>query len=283
MKKSLVALACLLSFSVTAQAESTYVRHPMLTQQSIQSKHSLDLSKLLKSHYAFGLRDTHTGRMIYSEHGQMNFLKNGGIGQADMPLQAYAFPTDPNDTTCKLIDLVFPTTLAPQATHELRLSMNLDSRSAIPTGNFNPDDSTTYNRVINIKIIDSLGKSHDFLLYFVKKSPNDWSTYISIDTQLIAHGAISFDQSGNLANADDLAAITFYPKNGAAAQTLSITPTQLTAYATDTAERRFTQDGSETGYLVSFEIDTVGDVNLTYDNDITVPFAKIATFPATTR
>lgn len=282
MKKSIACLSCLLSLITIAHANTPITSHKMLMHTSISSKTSLDFKKFLQGKYVFALRNTETGQRIYTQNGQMNFLPNGGIGQNNMVLQAYAFPSDLLDNTCKLIDLVLPITIAPQATTEINLNINLDAKQPIVKASFNQNDTSTYNYVVTKEIYDSLGDQHHFALYFIKAAENNWSAYITIDDQLITRDQIQFSSSGALYNTGNLSSINFYPKNGAnPSQPIILVLTNSTQYATPSYVKFITQNGNTVGQLTSFDIDNIGDINLTYSNDVTITFAKIAVFPNT--
>lgn len=281
MKKLLAYSSCLLSFMTTPYANTAFIPHKTLIHASL-SNHSLDLSKSLKGNYMFALRDPQTGRLVYTQNAQMNFLKNGSIGQNNMPLQAYTFPTEILESSCNLVDLVLPPTLAPQATHEINLSLNLDSKNPVIHDTFNMNDTRSYSYMVNSEIYDSLGNKHDAGIYFIKIVNNVWSVYVSIDDQLITRGQVYFNPNGTLNNTEGLTTINYYPKNGAEPiQAITITFNNLTQFATNSYVQASDQDGSTTGYLTSFTIDNIGDINLTYSNHITIPFAKIAVFPNT--
>lgn len=81
---------------------------------------------------------------------------------------------------------------APTKTSEVDVRMNLpagDSFISDAPGNFDPDDSLTFNNSTSITIFDSLGDSHVMTYYFIKDNPetapNQWMMFAAVDGKVI--------------------------------------------------------------------------------------------------
>lgn len=77
---------------------------------------------------------------------------------------------------------------APTATSEVDIRMNLpagDSYIADAPGNFDPEDTLTFNHSTSVTTFDSLGDSHIMTYYFVKDdpltTPNSWMMFAAVD------------------------------------------------------------------------------------------------------
>jgi len=81
---------------------------------------------------------------------------------------------------------------APTKTSEVDVRMNLpagDAYIASAPGNFDPDDSKTFNNSTSVTVFDSLGDSHIMTYYYVKDNPdtapNQWVMFSAIDGKVI--------------------------------------------------------------------------------------------------
>ncbi|MFT5813296.1 MAG: flagellar hook protein FlgE [Psychroserpens sp.] len=81
---------------------------------------------------------------------------------------------------------------APLKTSEIDIRMNLpagDAFISLAPGNFDPEDSLTFNHSTSATIYDSLGDSHIMTYYFVKDdpstNPNEWMLFASVDGEAI--------------------------------------------------------------------------------------------------
>lgn len=96
-------------------------------------------------------------------------------------------------------------TLAPQASSQIDLSLNLNSLDLPPTTAFQRGFSTTsppspssYNSSTSTTIYDALGQPHTMTFYFVKMhAPNSWHTYVGIDGQDVTPAEAAIDPTMN--------------------------------------------------------------------------------------
>ncbi|MFJ3484434.1 flagellar hook protein FlgE [Pseudomonas sp. NPDC090202] len=75
--------------------------------------------------------------------------------------------------------------ISPKATSKLEQTLNLDAgaSSLAAIRRFNPDDPTTYTRMVTRTIQDAATppQDHELKQYFVKANDNDWTSYILVD------------------------------------------------------------------------------------------------------
>ncbi|WP_395401624.1 flagellar hook protein FlgE [Pseudoduganella sp. UC29_106] len=80
--------------------------------------------------------------------------------------------------------------LTPVATTKANFSLNLDSRSTVPTKvPFDAADPTTYNKQTVLDVYDSLGNPHVMSMYYVKTNAGMWDVYAGNDGIEIASKA----------------------------------------------------------------------------------------------
>jgi flagellar hook protein FlgE len=110
--------------------------------------------------------------------------------------------TSPADLQISTADLL------PKQTTTISAGLNLDARSAlIPAAPvFDPANAATFNNSTSMTVFDSLGASHVASLYFAKTAANTWSTYLTVDGNLVPNTApptplspMTFNTNGTLA------------------------------------------------------------------------------------
>lgn len=218
-----------------------------------------------------------------------NFLVNNNGDY----LQGYPVDSTTGATTSVSLSttnpIQIPTTAgAPSATSEIFVSMNLDSRSLVPTTDFNSKDRTTYNSTTSTTVYDSLGQAHIVSLYFVRNDPladNSWSVYAAFDeTELNGGNAIStltFTPSGVPSTLPDpftngvlaQADLNALLQNGATFNRDVVVRYQdesgtrnPTQYASNFEIGSLSQNGTTVGRLTGLDIDSGGRLMATYSN-----------------
>ncbi len=185
-----------------------------------------------------------------------------------------------------------PNSLAPAATTDISLMANLDADGPIVTGwggsvpagmtHDQAADEATYST--SMTVFDSLGQSHDLIVYFQQTAANTWEYYATVDAgetggvagevQEVVAGDLSFDTDGSLLNVSaNSGTVTF---TGAAAQTLTLDlgdygavtgeDGSLTQVASDSTINGLDQDGYGAGDLIDWQIDADGTVRGVYSN-----------------
>lgn len=153
-------------------------------------------------------RLNNNGSISYSRNGQFQLDKNGYIvNSAGYRLTGFLpnalgqiVATTPSDLQISTADLL------PKQTTTVTAGLNLDARSAIiPVAPaFNPSNAATFNNSTSMTVYDSLGSSHVASLYFAKTAANTWSTYLTVDGNMVpAAGTpltnMTFNTNGTMA------------------------------------------------------------------------------------
>jgi len=276
------------------------------TQGNISSSNnSLDIA--INGNGFFRL-DTN-GSVSYSRNGQFQLDKNGFIVNANgSTLTGYAANASGVVQTATPVPLQIDTSsLAPQATTELNMKVNLDSRSKLPTvapltfgsGTSAPDPAS-YTNSNSATVYDSLGNPHVMQMYYAITSTTGggvWDVYATCDGYAFngdtAIGQMTFDTNGKL----DLTATTV-PFNlsvdlDAVATNISTVTTTVTNSATTpldfvldyTGTTQFganfatdsqTQDGFSAGNLSGFSVSTDGTIVGRYTNGQSATLGQVA-------
>ncbi len=150
---------------------------------------------------------------MYTRNGQFKIDREGYIvnNQRQMLM---GYPADGQGVIVpgQARPIQLPTAgIAPRATDEISIEMNLDARAAVtlPTAGDAIDfgDPTTYNNATSVTVYDDLGQDIALTYYFQKAATDQWNVYVT------ANGTpISVDGSGV-----PLASTTIeFPSNGGA-------------------------------------------------------------------
>ncbi len=226
----------------------------------------------------FALKDKNTGQTSYTRAGRLDIDNDGYIGANNLRLQGFPAANGVIVAGGSLSDIQVSS--APRnatATANLGQSLNLDSSSAVPSGVFNPNDTSTYNYKSENSIFDSLGNKHSLSLYYIKTAANAWDVNVNVDGTSIATGSMTFGANGQLASTTGLSGLSFNPGSGAATpQAFAVSMTGSTQFSSANEVRKVTQDGYTVGKLNGYEIDRDGQVIATYSNDERVLVGKIA-------
>lgn len=226
---------------------------------------------------------TRSGGFTVDTEGKLTTL--GGFG-----LQGYT-ADDEGNLGSSIGDLYLgPDSLAPAATENVVLNANLESESdlvtgwggTIPTTHELAADEATYTT--SMTVYDSLGQSHEVIVYFQHTAANTWEYYATVDAgetggntgdvEVAEWGTLSFDTDGSLLAITPTASnpINF---TGAAAQTLAFdlgdpavtdAEGELTQYASSSTVTGLDQDGYGAGDLIDWQIDADGVIRGVYSN-----------------
>lgn len=191
-------------------------------------------------------------------------------------------------------------------TQNINVSGNLDAGANIGGGDpFDPADplgTTTWAQLTNeaefstfATIYDSLGASHTVTTYFFKTDANEWEASVFVDASEIdgataSAGApyriggpmtMNFQSDGTRAavgSPDMTLAIDW--ANQSANSSIALVFNPFTQFSTPSNITSITQDGSPSGSVNSFSVETDGTLNALLDNGETAQIGKIgmATF-----
>lgn len=237
------------------------------------------------------------GQTLYSRNGQFQVNKDGFVVN-NQGGQLLGYPADAQGVIQPGLaqPLQLPTAgIDPNATTEITLEMNLDSRAAttLPatTPQVNFSDATTYNNATSVTVFDDKGQDVALTYYFQKSATDTWNVYVTANgTSVAVDGAgdpaplttINFPANGGTptapagpVNLDVPASI-----NAAGAETLAIPGIQLdlsgaTQYGATFGVTNLSQDGFAPGQLSGLSIEKDGIVMATYSNGQSKPAGQI--------
>ncbi|HKX44745.1 MAG TPA: flagellar hook protein FlgE [Burkholderiaceae bacterium] len=238
---------------------------------------------------------------LYTRNGQFQADKDGYIvNNAGMKLMGY--PADNNGViqpgAAKALQL--PTGgVDPQATSEIDVEMNLDSRLATTLPATSPQidfsDATTYNNATSVTVFDAKGQDVALTYYFQKSGTDTWNVYATANGTTVAGTAAAPLPITSITYASDGSAPTSptgpisitipSTTNSSGATTLAISGVSLdltksTQYGAAFGVTNMSQDGYTAGQLASLSIEKSGVVMATYSNGQSKPAGQIelATF-----
>ncbi len=246
---------------------------------------SLDLA--ISGQGFFVLNDR--GAPVYTRAGIFGLDKDGFIvGNNNARLQGYRA----NDTGTQIIsgaptDLRIQTAdIAPQASTEVNLTINLDSDSEVPSvAPFTASDPNSYNWSTAATIYDSLGNPHVLTTYYVKNAPTaagtTWDVYATLDgvasTPATAVGQLDFSTGGGLTSTAPLALTGLWTAPpGADALSFEINYANTTQFGSEFSVNALTQDGYAPGRLSGINIDDTGVVFARYTNGQALMLGQVA-------
>lgn len=214
------------------------------------------------------------GTVTYTRNGQFSLDRDGYLVTAN-GARLTGYPADGNGQVIASTPVELRLSLAniaPRATSEAWMSLNLDSREQPPTSAFSLSNPASYNASTAMTIFDSQGNSHTLTTYFRKTAANDWQVYAAADGALINGGSpigtLNFNAGGTLA-ADVTMNVSIPLTNGATtplAFPLTFAMSDMTQFGVNFAVSELRQDGFTTGRLAGFAIGDDGVILGRYSN-----------------
>lgn len=286
-------------FSNTKTQVGSGVNTAAVTQQfaqgSIQStSNSLDLA--IKGDGFFVLSPSSTSlERTYTRAGAMQVNDEGFVTNSNGDyLQVYQVNSDGTAKAVSLdstVALQIPTVAGqPTATSGVTAALNLPASASVidqTTYPFNPADSSTYTNSTSAVIYDSLGESHTMTQYYVKTgttpTSSNWQAYLYVDGAAADTGgtALTFDTTGTLTSpiaAPQITtnALSMFTNGADQTQTVSLTFSPVTQYASSFQVTSMSQDGSTVGQLTNVSIGSDGVIAATYSNGTTTKLGMVA-------
>ena len=259
----------------------------------------------------FFIVNNNQGNSFYSRDGQFTLDKDGSLTNPS-GFVVQGFPLDSaGDLIGGLNSIVIGqgASLLPAPTAKINVAVNLDGRTAVPTGAptwpAGPSDTTTNWHAAadfgtTVTAFDSLGQAHEATFLFVRTTTaEEWDYRVLVPdldvnaggtagnlTEIVgARGTLHFNSDGSL----DLASSTIPDivitglVNGASDITVlgTSTPPDLgftgsTQYANESVLNNFSQNGSTAGILSGITIDSQGVVTGQYSNGSVLALYQIA-------
>lgn len=214
------------------------------------------------------------GGAVYSRAGAFGVDRSGFVtnsaGQRLMSFSVDAAGLAAGTPTPLQIDT---SDVTPQASSRVDVGVNLRATAPSIALPFDPTVAGSYTNSSSMTFYDSLGNSHDAVLYFVKTAANTYDTHLLMDGTEVAPsagGTITFGTDGKIATpATGQVAYNAAAVPGANDMTLTLnyaggTPT--TQFGDTYSVNALDQDGFTTGRLASISIDDTGRVFARYTN-----------------
>jgi len=234
----------------------------------------------------FRLSDS--GAASYTRNGQFH-LDNAGYVVTSNNLQVTGYGVDSSGTVVPTAPVplqISSSQLAPTVTSSFATSLNLDARQTVPaTAVFNTADPTSFNNTTSGSVIDSLGNSHVFTMYFVKTATaGQWDLHATVDggaTSTVDLGGtpippaltgagvpvqLNFDTSGALTTAMPITPVALTVTGGANPVSMDLNFSGSTQYGAGFAVNSLVQDGFASGRLAGFNIGADGVIVGNYTN-----------------
>lgn len=249
------------------------------------------------------------GQSFYTRAGQFSLDKDGLLVTPEEQT-VQGFPLDATGQTIgglENIDLGGGLSLLPEATSQITVAVNLDSRAttiattwpsngAVGTEDTAKNWFATSNYATTVRVFDSLGQEHQLTFLFrtqqasppvwdytvvtpvkdVQASPADPEALISVST-----GSIAFNTDGTLDTTNSTIAdisLTGLVNGAADLQVLAadLSFDGSTQVATASSLSSFQSDGSAPGTLTGFAIDSQGIITGQYSNGGTLALYQLA-------
>jgi flagellar hook protein FlgE len=233
---------------------------------------------------------------MYSRNGQFKIDREGFIVNNE-GLQLMGYPADAQGLIQPGMarSLQLPTAgINPNATTEIAMEMNLDSRAGVtaPTSGAQIDftDPSTYNNATSVTVYDQRGQDVALTYYYQKSAADTWNVFVTANGVPINGTAaaplpsttMTFGPSGSAPTAPagpvsiDIPATT----NVAGGLTLPITGIQLdlggaTQYGSSFGVTNLTQDGFAPGQLTGINMESNGIIMARYSNGQSRPAGQI--------
>lgn len=233
---------------------------------------------------------------MYTRNGQFKIDREGFIVNNE-GLQLMGYPADAQGLIqpgmARAVQL--PTAgISPNATTEIEMEMNLDSRAGVtaPTSGAQIDftDPSTYNNATSVTVYDQRGQDVALTYYYQKSAADTWNVFVTANGVPINGTAaaplpsttMTFGPSGAAPTAPagpvsiDIPATT----NAAGGLTLPITGIQLdlggaTQYGSSFGVTDLTQDGFAPGQLTGINMESNGIIMARYSNGQSRPAGQI--------
>jgi len=304
------------SFYTCVNKSAVGVRLEAVTQQFSQGNveltdNTLDLAINGEGFFVLNSEAGQDGK-VYTRNGAFQVDRDGYVvSSSGQRLQAYP-PTTPNSAvstfdTGKLEDIQLPLdNMAPKATTEVELQVNLNSDETVITGTTPPGpafafptapatdvDPTSYNWSTTYQVYDSLGKPRDVTMYFVKTAPDNWAVHVGMRDsagvmQDVGNGANTavfttagvFDTATSTPNPIAVSVGPFLTPpddNGADVLAFSIDMSNSTQYHNSRNNLNdVNQDGYTSGTLSGFDVDADGVIFSRYSNGKSYVLGQVA-------
>ncbi|UUX97552.1 flagellar hook protein FlgE [Aquabacterium sp. J223] len=230
---------------------------------------------------------------LYTRNGQFKVDREGYIVNSE-GLQLQGFMADaqgniPQGGRPVALQLSSTARMPPQATDEMAIDMNLDSRAAVKTGDVMASPNN-FNNATSVTVYDAQGRDAALTYYFQKSGTDQWSVFFSIDgTQVMDGGSpaqiqLTFNPDGSGLASAPTGSIPLTIPGAADGSRLDITTSidfsKATQYGSSFGVSDLTQTGFTSGQLVNIAVESTGIIMARYSNGKQQPAGQVqlATF-----
>ncbi|WP_140634908.1 flagellar hook protein FlgE [Methylibium rhizosphaerae] len=238
---------------------------------------------------------------MYTRNGQFKIDREGYIvNNQRQRLLGYRADATGNIVPAQATPIQLPTVgIAPRATDQITMELNLDSRAAVTRpagGGIDFNDPTTYNNATSVTAYDALGQDISLTYYFQKTGNGTWDVYVTANGSTVnGTAAAPLPVTSATFNAGGTTP-TFVPdpptinipagltnSSGALIATPLAIPFDMdnaTQYGASFGVTNLTQTGYAPGQLTSITIEGNGIIMARYSNGQSQPAGQIeiATF-----
>lgn len=219
----------------------------------------------------------------YTRAGAFQKDQNGFVTNANgQRLQVFPPVAGGGFDTSTMSDLQLVTAQnAAKATGSVQMALNLPSDAVAPATPFDPlNDPSSFNQATPFTAYDSLGATHNGVVYFVKDAAaNVWNANLYIDgTPVGAAQPMTFGSNGALVTPAN--GLLNFPaaavSPGADPMQLTLDMTKATQFGNAYAASAINPDGYPTGILSSIDVSREGVVQAKYSNGQSTALGQLA-------
>jgi flagellar hook protein FlgE len=230
---------------------------------------------------------------LYTRNGQFKVDREGYIVNSE-GLQLQGFMADaqgsiPQGGRPVALQLSSTARMPPQATDEMVIDMNLDSRAAVKTGDVMASPNN-FNNATSVTVYDAQGRDAALTYYFQKSGTDQWSVFFSIDGAAVMDGGapaqvqLTFNPDGSGLASAPTGSVPLTIPGAADGSRLDITTaidfSKATQYGSSFGVSDLTQTGFTSGQLVNIAVESSGIIMARYSNGKQQPAGQVqlATF-----
>ncbi|MBP9837620.1 MAG: flagellar hook protein FlgE [Proteobacteria bacterium] len=262
---------------------------PILTQGSLEFT-GRGLDAAIDGNGYFVLQDsTGNGQRYYSRAGDFQVDTDGFLLNQN-GYRVMGFPTNGSGGLEELN--INQQSQASINTSDVAIGGNLNAGELVEAY---PGDTATFSQLSDaskhstfLDVYDTLGGSHTATVYFFKTAANVWTVATFVDGSeitsktageaiLIGKETFTFDSTGGLATTSPTTIpATADWANGSAAGAITFDLSEISQFASSSAINSITQDGTGSGSVVSFSIESNGALLAQLDNGQTSTIGTVA-------
>jgi flagellar hook protein FlgE len=225
-------------------------------------------------------RMSNNGAITYTRNGQFTLDKEGYIqNSSGARLTGYLATSAGVLASGAPAEIVISNAaLAPKATSEYDVALNLDSRKTdLVADAFDPTDPTTFHNSTSVPVYDSLGNSHVLQTFYVKTGAGAWSVFATNDgvpigytppATPVAIGTLAFNSSGTLTSTtpSPIVAAMAVTSGATTPYDVSIDFAGTTQFGDSFSVNSQAQNGYSSGSLTGFNVSADGTIVGRYTN-----------------